>query len=720
MLLDEDGHRIASPTQIPSFPNENAVLDWDKSLPSTDIVLSTFSALPSSSDANGNDQRGGLDVEVEYSHDHLYYHTEQFLETLTTRDPTVFTDSSRTRSAIQLTCTFDGINFYPKRVRRNEQDDPSLSFSETLVRRALARAEASVSKDVIMSVSHDDEVAARTPQQFLKMHHLLNTLAKLADRPTSLAELAEIPEPRNLLGERLNEGDTQDVLNDLLNLGAEYKASIPQDNIDALPPAAFTKRPGSEPFPTQIPIIVVDEESVTPMTITDFAEIETPVGSGQGDHDFRSDHDMNEYMTQFKNVVEEATFNDGKGIDLFTGMEQASEVPIPFSNPTVDYLINDTPDDALTSLPSQGVADVQSWDGQLFDEQFFTETFAGPLPTETVVDDFQNFDDYSQNEPSLSMYTGGNVPHSQHAQHPEHSHHIPHSQTPTYANVNMNGWENSSYNLSLYNAHNTTWAQHRFHHSISQAIPQGGISHVAPALNMFQLQARYMPSTAVQLPHHFPSPQPPITNPSHPALPQPFQPLAHDPFPTQQTLQKRKRECDENQPLTDTSRPAKRQMLETIPSLSAPSTVPDSQVTLPTVDSLPLDDRRRQKPYKKGLEKEYICQYPVSETGTCGVIITLDKRGQGERNWQRHLRTHAKKEAKMLEDGLIDVNSEKICALLWVEPITVSCTEPDCGFSTKVWRTDGVLDEHLAKFHQARYLEKMERQRQKSRGNRKG
>ncbi|GJJ10186.1 hypothetical protein Clacol_004412 [Clathrus columnatus] len=380
MVIDDER---ASPTRVLSSSNVNGVLDWDKSLPSTDIVLSTFSALPSSSDANGNDQRGGLDVEVEYSHDHLYYHTEQFLETLTTRDPTAFTDSSQTRSAIQLTCTFDGVNFYPKRVRCNEQDDPSLSFSETLVRRALARAEASGSKDVIMSVSHDDEIAARTPQQFLKMHHLLNTLAKLADQPTDLAKLTEMSEPQNLLGDRLNEEDTQDVLNDLLNLGAEYKASIPQDNIDALPPAAFTKQPGSEPFPAQIPIIVVDEESVTPMTTTNFSGTQTPVGSaGQGDRNFCLGPEMDEYMTQFENVVEEVTFNDGEGTDLFINMEQASEIQFPFSNPADDYFTNDTPDNALTLLPSQEVVDVQSWDGQLYNDQGFTQSFADQLPTQ--------------------------------------------------------------------------------------------------------------------------------------------------------------------------------------------------------------------------------------------------------------------------------------------------------------------------------------------------
>ncbi|GJJ10185.1 hypothetical protein Clacol_004411 [Clathrus columnatus] len=188
-------------------------------------------------------------------------------------------------------------------------------------------------------------------------------------------------------------------------------------------------------------------------------------------------------------------------------------------------------------------------------------------------------------------------------------------------------------------------------------------------------------------------------------------PLVHNTYFASQQKRKKEEE-DENLPPTNTTRPCKRQMLTNGPS-SAGSEI---QLPLPRLDSLALQDPRKKEPYKKLSPKEYKCEYPVGGNETCGVNITLDKGGHDQRNWKRHLRTHAKKEEQMLESGMIDVNSDQIYALLWADKLTVRCPETDCTFSAKVWRTDGVLDKHLAAFHPEHYLEKMEHRRQKGRG----
>ncbi|GJJ10182.1 hypothetical protein Clacol_004408 [Clathrus columnatus] len=710
-VINVETQSTISPTQDPSFSGDNHILHWkwDESLPFSDTLLSTFSALPSS---NGNDQRGDLDVEVESSYGGLHYHTEEFLETLTSRDPSGFDDPSRTCSPIPLTCTSDGLTFDPQRVKINPQNN----HPGPIPSRALARGvDASSSKNASMSSVFHEKTVTRTPQQFLNMYHTLNTLvnmedelsataqpanpleaqeprlhlpADMANELPSLPELSTISNPKEPLGQHMTYQEFEDACNNLLTLNAEYGAQIPQNAVDALPPSAFLKQ--------------------------------------------SSEHNTTNYG-EFQAVVQDVTCNHVDWDNHDMGMEQLSAVHVQPFNAAGDYLMSDTTDNASTLLPSQPVVEFQGLGENLYNSQPLIQSFAGQLQT-IGTDDVQNFEKYSPYAPSAFgeyTYTEGNVS--------EQAHFSESSSLyfkANYANINMTGWgNNTTDNLAAYNLHNTTWTQHITNDSISQAIVPGSSSHgvssqspclnpanlfgiVNPGLNMFQSpQNQHMPATPRQLPQHIPSPQPPITHPDHPAAAthHPLQPLVPDTLSTPQTPQKRKRE-GQNRASSVTARPSKRQMLADDASLTS-SAGPELSLILPSVDSLPPDDHRRKEPYTRGSNKNYICQYPVGVNETCGVVIVL-KRGQ--RNWKRHLRTHAKREVQMLESGAIDVNSEKIYALLWTDKITVKCPDSDCTFSTEVWRTDGVLDEHLAKFHPDRYREKMECQSQRGSGRGKG
>ncbi|GJJ10198.1 hypothetical protein Clacol_004424 [Clathrus columnatus] len=641
-VVNVETQSTISPSHDPSFYREDSIShwNWDESLPFSDTLLSTFSALPSS---NGNDQRGDLDVEVESSYGGLYYHTEEFLETLTSRDPSRFDDPSRTCSPIPLTCTSDGINFDPQRVKF----DPQNNHPGPIHIRPLPRGvDTSSAKNASMSVFR--ETVTRTPQQFLNMYHTLNTLvnmedelaataqpanpleaqepwshlpADMANELPSLPELSTISKPQGPPGPCMTYQDFKDACNNLLTLNAEYGAQIPQNAVDALPPSAFLK------------------QSSEHNTTNYFAATQTPLGSGQGDHDFHFlSPDTNDYMGELQSVVQGAPCNDVDWDgDHCMNMQQLSAEQDHAFNPSGDYFTNYSSNNPPTSLPNHMVVDIPTWGGNLDN--------AHPL-----------------------------------------------LQSTNYASSSSHG---TSSQPPLRN-------------------PANQFRIVGPEFNMFQpTPNQFVLSTVGQLPENISFPQLPTTHPSHPALHQPLQPLVPDTLSTPQTPQKRKREeKGGNRVPAATPRPLKRQMVA-----DAASTRPDISRALPSVDSLPPDDHRRKEPYTRGSNKKYTCQYPVGLNETCGVVILL-KRGQ--RNWKRHLRTHAKKEMDMLERGVIDTNSEKIYALLWADKITVRCPDSDCTFSTNVWRTDGVLDEHLAKFHPDRYREKMERQSQRGSGKGKG